>query len=139
MNVSRQDHTDLRVKHLEMIQGIITRMSTNSGTIKRYAVVLSAAAVSFAKFAKEPMILWLSIGTVILFALLDARYLLLERCYRDLFDAVRQEPASKKPDFRLSTSPDRHSICFVLCSWSVLGLYGALILFMLAAIRFVGK
>tara|TARA_R110002072_G_scaffold211424_1_gene368949 strand:+ start:3793 stop:4161 length:369 start_codon:yes stop_codon:yes gene_type:complete len=122
-----------------MIQGVISRMSMNSGTIKRYAVVISAAAVSFAKFAKEPMILWLSMTVVILFALLDARYLRLERCYRDLFDIVRTEPASKKPDFRLTPAQDGHSICVVLYSWSVLGLYGAMILFMLAAIRFVGK
>lgn len=114
MTAAQPDYTDVRIKHLEMIQGVIARMSANSGTIKRYAVVITAAAVSLGKFAGSAMILAVAVVVVMVFALLDARYLRLERCYRNLFNAVRSEPPDTRPDFRLTPEYDGTRLIKVL-------------------------
>jgi hypothetical protein len=137
MSAASPDYTDIRIKHLEMIQAVIARMSVNSGTVKRYAMVITAAAVSLGKFAGSAMILIVAVAVVILFALLDARYLRLERCYRDLFNAVRSEPPDTRPDFRLTPDQNGQRLVNVLKSWSVAGLYGVLVIFMLAVMPFL--
>lgn len=138
MSADLKDYTDIRIKHLEMIQGVIARMSASSGTIKRYAVVITAGAVSLAKFAGSAMILFMAGAVVIVFALLDARYLRLERSYRNLFDAVRAESRDTPPDFRLAPEHDGTALLKALKSWSVAGLYGALVVFILVVMPFVG-
>lgn len=138
MGETLPDYTDLRIKHLEMIQGVIARMSSSSGTIKRYAVVIAAAAISFGKFAGSSAILLAAAVIVVVFALLDARYLRLERSFRDLFNDVRVEPVHTRPDFRLTPDSNGHGLLEVLQSWSVVGLYLALVVFMFVAIPFIG-
>ena len=128
------DYTDKRIKHLEMIQGVISRMSSNSATVKRYAIVVAAAAISLARTADAPIVLFSTAILIVIFGLLDARYLLVERCYRDLYNIVREEPHLQRPDFRLDITKQMkgaHSMARVLRSWSVTGLYLALVGFML--------
>ena len=132
-----KDHTGERIKHLELIQDVIARMSGNTATIKRYAVIITAAAISFAKAASTPVILVFTAAIVLIFALLDARYLRLERCFRDLYDEVRKEPSEQRPDFRLSPPANGRTMLQAAWSWSVAGLYAALVLFMLALIPFL--
>jgi hypothetical protein len=51
------DHTELRVKHLEILQEVIARMSSNGATIKRSSLVVAAAAISVATALGKPLIL----------------------------------------------------------------------------------
>ena len=139
LTAAQPDYTELRVKHLEMIQSVIARMSANSGTIKRHAVVITAAVVSLGKLAGSAMLLAVAIVVILVFALLDARYLRLERCYRNLFNAVRSEPPDTRPDFRLTPGHDGTRLIKVLNSWSVAGLYGALMVFILFGMTFISK
>lgn len=45
MTAESESYAQRRIKHLEMIQGALSRMSGNSGTIKRYAVVVTLYSV----------------------------------------------------------------------------------------------
>lgn len=139
MTAESEGYAERRIKHLEMIQGALARMSGNSGTIKRYAVVVTVAAISLARFIESTTILVVAGAIVVVFALLDARYLRLERGYRRLYDAVRLEPDELRPDFRLAPEPDGVSLWAVLGSWSVAGLYGALIFFIAIVICLAGR
>lgn len=129
----KANYTELRVKHLELVQGVIARMSSNSATIKRYTMVVAAAAISVSSVLGNPLVLPFTAGLILVFAFLDARYLRIERCYRDLYDVVRSEPSEQCPDFRLtppSANATAHPIMKLLVSWSVAGLYLAMLLFM---------
>ena len=75
--------------HLEMIQGVINRMASNSFMLKGWAVTLVAGI--FALAAKDADKLYFIITYVPIFVFwgLDAFYLRQERLYRRLYDMVR--------------------------------------------------
>ena len=77
-----------KLKHLEFIQGVITRMNSNSFTIKTWMVTILAAFIAlFANNPNEWYLLSAIIPTII-FWFLDAKYLKMERQYRKLYDAA---------------------------------------------------
>jgi hypothetical protein len=85
----------METKHLEFIQGIITRLSGNSFQMKSWNVALATAAVGFAA-AKDsrPTLAVLSVVPAMAFWFLDAYYLSLEKAYRNLYKkAIKAEPS----------------------------------------------
>ena len=124
MDIEPAKNAELRVKHLEMIQGIVTRMAGQAAATKNYCMTLVTAVCGFAVTSHHPGMALLALVPILVFALLDARYLKLERCFRALFDQTRLEPWGTPPSFdlRLSSlvaSPDQPTFG----SWSVLGFY----------------
>jgi hypothetical protein len=79
---------DDRVKHLELIQGTISRMANNSFLLKGWTITLVAAL--FALSAKDTNIVYsiLALFPALSFWGLDAYYLRQERLYRRLFEEV---------------------------------------------------
>jgi hypothetical protein len=71
--------------HLQMIQAVITRLSTQSTTIKGWCVTVTAALLGFGANATSPLISIVALYVVAAFALLDAYYLTLERAHRALY------------------------------------------------------
>jgi hypothetical protein len=92
-----------KMKHLEFIQQVITRMNTNSFLIKGWAVTLVAAL--FALAAKEANQNYYIIAyiPVVVFWLLDSIYLSLEKRFRILYEWVRTGNASA-PRFSMDIS-----------------------------------
>lgn len=78
-----------KIRHLEMIQGVISRMANNSFLLKGWAVTLAAGV--FALSAKESNKYYFLIAyiPIIIFWVLDAYYLMQERMYRALYNKVR--------------------------------------------------
>jgi hypothetical protein len=78
--------SDQRVKHLEMIQSVISRMAANSFVAKGWAVTVAGAIYGFA----AAHLSWgvAAVGTipVIMFWFLDGYYLRKERLYRCLYN-----------------------------------------------------
>ena len=74
--------------HLQMIQDIITRMAQNSFFIKECAVGVMVAIYALVKDESSKVVIISIIPTIVFWAL-DAYYLMLERMYRCLYDAVR--------------------------------------------------
>lgn len=66
------------ISFIETLQGIITRMATNSANCKTWCVTLVAAILALTDIPMSDK-LWLCIGIIILMYLLDCYYLGLER------------------------------------------------------------
>ncbi len=77
-----------RIKHLEFIQNIITRMNTNSFQIKEWTVALVSATLALYASTKNNCFILLGILPSLLFWFLDSYYLTLERKFRGLYNDV---------------------------------------------------
>jgi hypothetical protein len=79
-----------KVKNLEFIQNIISRMASNSLELKKLTVTIITGITVFLTIqtTKNYLILTLLLPTII-FGLLDAYYLNLERKYRELYVSVK--------------------------------------------------
>lgn len=75
------------IKHLEMYQGIITRMANNSAACKKWCIPLITAILAFVVKEKLYALVWLTLIPIILFYFLDAYYLKLENQFREGFNA----------------------------------------------------
>jgi hypothetical protein len=78
-------------KHLEFLQSAIGRMAGNSLQMKTWSVGIATAAIGFAA-AKEsvPAAAMFGVAPILAFWGLDAYYLALEKCFRDLFETERK-------------------------------------------------
>ena len=85
-----------RIKHLEMIQAVISRLGTNSFLVKGWAVTVAAAFWGFAISDREWGMALASVLPIVLFWWLDGYFLRVERLFRALHDAVRTAGASSR-------------------------------------------
>lgn len=125
-----------RITYLQMIQGIITRMSNISVTLKGLAVTIFAGALSISMsgcFSRRVTLLSAALVIVALFCWCDCGYLLRERGYRRLYDEVRL--GYHECDFDLSVGEFRWRDAWsCLISFSISLYYGALVLVLAIAI-----
>ena len=118
------DFSDDERKHLEFVQAAIVRMATASGWVKGWAVTVGVAAYGVARLTLLPELSLIGVVAVALLALLDARYLVLERRSRALFERVRNRTAR---DYDMALRPADASLSAAVTSWSVLGFYAVLL------------
>ena len=94
---------DSKLKHLEFIQNIITRLSANSFLIKGWSVTLVSALFALAAEHGNLNFILIAYLPVIVFWGLDGFFLCEEKQYRKLYEEV----AAKKDDaidFNLNTA-----------------------------------
>lgn len=75
--------------HLQMIQGVVNRMSRNSFLLKGWAVVLVSAMFALAATDANVAFVYLAYLPCIVFWGLDGYYLWQENLFRALYDHVR--------------------------------------------------
>ena len=92
-----------KVEHLKMIQAVIARLGSNSFLLKGWSATLAAGLSALTKAGSDRGFAWIALGVVVVFGLLDAYYLGLERAYRGLYRAVAQAPAD--PSYDLTADP----------------------------------
>ena len=80
--------TDEKIKHLEFIQAVITRMNTNSFQIKGWMIAIVSALLAISASTKEYNFIFISLLPAIVFWLLDSYYLMQERKFRGLYNDV---------------------------------------------------
>ncbi len=90
------------VAHLQMIQGIITRMGQNSFQIKGWAIGIMIAIFSFAGEQSNTRCVLFTIVPLIIMWFLDSYYLQLERKFRLLYDDVRISEESRDYDMNFN-------------------------------------
>ncbi len=79
-----------RLKHLELIQGVITRMGSNLFTLRGWMITLVVGlSVAFLEVGRNELQIILVL-VVIIFWVHDAYFLSLERGYRCLYNKVRK-------------------------------------------------
>jgi hypothetical protein len=116
-----------KLKHLEMIQGIINRMASNSFALKGWAVTLVAGIFALASKDADKKNFLVAYIPVIVFWFLDSYYLLQERLLRSLYGRVRKLQ-DDKIDFDMNTSKDelkteKNTFCSCLFSATEVGFY----------------
>ena len=126
---------ELRVKHLEMLQGLITRMAGYGASFKSYCITVATAVVGFAFTLHRPAVAVLALLPVMAFAVADAQYLRVERRFRDVFDLVRKESWGEMPSFEINlASAPKQSFLRAVTSWSIVWFYAPLAIGVLLAV-----
>ena len=130
-----------RIKHLEFIQSIVTRMNTNSFQIKSWTVALISAILALYASTKNINFILLGIFPAILFWFLDAYYLTQERKFRGLYDDVAGiSGGGPITTFSMNTAKYKEKkYCYWNVMWSrtIWTIYLLLILFLCALFLFI--
>ena len=80
--------TDEKLKHLEFIQDVITRMNSNSFQMKGWMVAIVSAILAIFASTKNHDFVLVGILPTLIFWFLDAYYLWQERKFRGLYNDV---------------------------------------------------
>lgn len=94
---------EAKLKHLEFLQGVISRMATNQFLFKGWAITIAAGLSAFAAVDSRRALLVIALASTMLFWALDGYYLWLERCFRDRYKEVA-ETDDDKIDFKMVPS-----------------------------------
>lgn len=80
-----------KLKHLEFIQGVINRLSTNSFLLKGWSVILVSALFALSASDSNVVFVLLAYIPTFVFWGLDGYFLSLERAYRHHYERVRMK------------------------------------------------
>lgn len=133
--IARQEN----VKHLELIQAIVTRLAQNSFLIKAWTLTIAAAAYGFSVNRFNWRIAAIGAAAILLFWVLDSYFLRQERLFRYLYNHARRGPTAIKR-FSMNIAP--YSDFATVKPWRVFRsitlslFYGGLLLIGLLAILF---
>jgi hypothetical protein len=82
-----------KIAHLGMVQGVVNRLASNASSMKALAGTIAAGAIALYGTMNSSQWVFLAAATlpVVIFWLMDTRYLQIERAYRYLYDCVRKD------------------------------------------------
>ncbi len=95
---------EAKIRHLEMIQEVISRMAGNSFSLKGWAVTLVAGIFALSGTVAGKVSYLIAFMPIFIFWVLDAFYLSKERAYRALYRHVSQSKENEI-DFSMDTRP----------------------------------
>lgn len=128
---------DAKLKHLEMIQGVINRMAGNSFLLKGWSVTLVSALFALAAKDSNQYFVYLAYFPCVIFWSLDGYFLWQERMYRKLYQAVSKQ-SPELIDFDMNAAQYKHevdswfSVCFSVTLRMFHGaVFGVVVLIML--------
>jgi len=81
-----KESSDAVQTHLSICQGIIQRMATNSASCKAWCVALVSAILVVVADKHVPKYMLVAVLPTVVFYVLDAYYLGLERCFRESYN-----------------------------------------------------
>lgn len=126
-----------KLKHLELIQGVINRMAGNSFLLKGWSVTLISALFALAAKDSNQFFIYLAYFPCVSFWGLDGYFLWQERMYRKLFKKV-SETAPESIDFGMNAKiyekeiDSWFSVCFSVTLRMFHGvIFGVIVLTML--------
>ena len=125
--------------HLEMIQGVINRLSHNSFLLKGWSVILVAGMFALGTSNSNSAFFYLAYFPALAFWGLDGYFLRQERLFRALYDKVRALD-DDKIDYSMDTSVASEFVrswMAVSHSTTLLVFHGAVILSILVVMRTV--
>ncbi|PZQ63246.1 MAG: hypothetical protein DI570_09795 [Phenylobacterium zucineum] len=137
-----QDHlVQMRLAHLNMIQAVIGRMATYSASVKTFCVTLVAAIIALTSSGQaQPWLPSLMLAIVLIFAVLDAYYLGLERAFRDHYAEVVDRDVALAADLHISARITAvNAIRRSIFSVSVLGFFVPLALILFVALSLASR
>lgn len=130
---------DYKVKHLEMIQAVITRLAGNSFQSKQWALALLGVIWGIVwkhESATPAYGFWMTCILIVMFWHLSSYYLQQERLFRKMYDEALKNPDNTPERLVLTPSPEMRKkkpcIIRVMFSCTQLGLFGVLLLLNIA-------
>lgn len=116
-----------KIKHLEMIQGIVTRMNQNSFMLKGWMITIVSALLAIYADKGNIAYLVVTIFPILVFWFLDAYYLQQERKFRGIYNDIvegKDIALFKMPIGEYNKKRDsKYSYCDVFWSKTIAGLY----------------
>jgi hypothetical protein len=97
---------DAKLKHLEFIQGVISRMAQSSFLFKGWAITIAAGLSAFAATNTKHALLGIALVSTVMFWGLDGYYLWLERRFIELYAVVAKKPDAEI-DFQMPIDKSR--------------------------------
>jgi hypothetical protein len=94
---------DRKLKHLEFVQNVVNRLSTNSFLLKGWSVILVSGLFALSAHTANVRFILIAYLPALAFWALDAFFLGLERSYRKHFEQVRLKGADQI-DFSMDAS-----------------------------------
>ena len=112
---------DEKIKHLEFVQNVITRMNVNSFQLKGWMITIVSALLALYVNSENVLYVFVAVVPVIVFWCLDAYYLKQEALYRKLY----QDIVNDKGVERFDMNTNRNNVCYCKVFWSktIAGLY----------------
>ena len=121
--MEEKQNMENKIKHLEMIEEVIERMSNNSFQLKGWTVTLVTIVGALAAQGSDKRFFLLVFIPLLAFWFLDSFYLQMERKYKVLYKNVCDKD-EKQIDFNMDTRKNVYSdndasrICFFRCMFS---------------------
>ena len=110
-----------KIKHLEFIQTIITRMNQNSFQIKGWMITIVSALLALYASSGKSVYILIAIVPAIIFWFLDAYYLQQERRFRGVYnDVAGLSPEDSRINVREFEMPIHKYRCGKYCYFNVL-------------------
>jgi len=127
-----------KIKHLEMIQGVINRMASNSFLLKGWSVILVSALFALGAKDSNKTFILLAYFPALAFWILDGYFLQQERLFRKLYDKVR-EMKNEDIDFSMNTSIVKKEVkCwFCVCFSKTLLIFHGVIIAAICIVAYV--
>ena len=124
---------DKKLKHLDMIQGVVNRLANNSFMLKGWSVMIVAALLALSAATQEKIALMLiAFIPLLVFWILDGYFLWQERLFREIYNQVIQKD-EKEIDFVMNPGDfiaGRNTWIRSIFSITLLVFYGSLIITM---------
>ena len=112
---------DEKIKHLEFVQNVITRMNADSFQLKGWMITIVSALLALYANSEKVLYVFVAVVPSIVFWCLDAYYLKQETLYRKLY----QDIANNKGVEPFDMNTGRNEVCYCAIFWSktIAGLY----------------
>jgi len=130
---------DMKLKHLEFVQAVVSRMAGNSFLLKGWSVTLAAALFALSAKDANPKLIAIAYYPILIFWVLDGYFLSQERLFRALYDTVRKKPESDI-DFSMNTrefNSGRNTWARSALSTTLVIFYGTVLVVMLIVARYL--
>lgn len=120
-----------KIKHLEFIQGVITRMNSCSFQIKSWLITIISAIFAIYASNQNKNFIFVTILPTLLCWFLDAYYLQQERKFRGIYNDVsgvsekplETKPYEMRPDRYNSKLSEKYGYFNVFKSCTIIGFY----------------
>jgi uncharacterized membrane protein YjfL (UPF0719 family) len=83
---------EARIRHLEMIQGAVSRLANDSFLVKGWAITVAGIILGFAVTADRQALALVSLIPTLIFWMLDTYYLRAERLFRAFYRRAVEHP-----------------------------------------------
>lgn len=132
-----------KLKHLDIIQGVVNRLADCSFKLKGWSVTLVVGLLALSLATKDKIaMVALSFIPLIVFWILDGYYLWQERLFRALYVQVSKITKQEDIDFSMDTSSfigEKRTLCKSILSFTLILFYLSLLVVMIGVIIYLAS